>query len=132
MLPAERRIRHREEFTQVVRRGARLTANGLVLHVATAGAGVAGPVEPARAGFVVGRAVGPAVARNRLRRRLRHLMASRLSTLAPGTAVVVRVTPAARSCDYAGLGDTLDALLARAHGSGAAARPAVPVLPRTP
>ena len=47
-------------------------------------------------GFVVPRAVGPAVTRNRVRRRLRHLRAGTGWTGCPtGTRLVVRVLPAA-------------------------------------
>lgn len=117
MLPTERRVRRREEFAEVIRRGSRTGAAGLVLHVLVAGeAPSVDPATPgpARAGFVVGRGVGPAVVRNRLRRRLRHLMAARLPQLGAGSLVVVRATPAARDLDHAGLARTLDRLLARA------------------
>lgn len=109
MLPAERRVRRREEFTSTVRAGRRVAASGLVMYLRTdASSG------PARAGFIVGRAVGPAVRRNRLRRQLRHLVAPRLATLPDGTAVVLRVTPAAVGVTGRQLGATLDALIGRA------------------
>jgi ribonuclease P protein component len=70
---------------------------------------------PARAGFVVGKVVGPAVVRNLVRRRLRHLVAARLDRLQPGTLLVVRATPPAASASYAALGDALDRGLDRAN-----------------
>jgi ribonuclease P protein component len=68
---------------------------------------------PARVGFVVGKIVGPAVVRNRVRRRLRHLVAERLTGLPPGTLLVVRATPPAAMASHAELGHALDSALAR-------------------
>jgi ribonuclease P protein component len=72
-----------------------------------------------RAGFVVPKAVGPAVARNRVRRRLRHLMRERLAALPPGAAVVVRALPGATGRDYRRLAAELDAALAAAQARSA-------------
>jgi ribonuclease P protein component len=49
--------------------------------------------RPARAGLVVSKAVGDAVARNRVKRRLRHLVRPRLGELEAD--VVLRALPAA-------------------------------------
>ena len=69
--------------------------------------------RPVRVGLVVSKAVGNAVTRNRVKRRLRHLARERTSTL-PGSAVlVVRALPAAAEASYAELGDDLDRQLAR-------------------
>lgn len=115
MLPAERRLRRREDFTAAVRQGRRASASGLVVHVLSRPS-----AAPARAGFIVGRNVGPAVDRNRIRRQLRHLLSPRLGSLAPGTDVVVRVTPAALSVGRRGLATALDRVLDRAVAAGAA------------
>ena len=48
-----------------------------------------------RAGFVVSKAVGGAVVRNRVKRRLRHLVARQLLASPGGLDVVVRALPAA-------------------------------------
>jgi ribonuclease P protein component len=63
---------------------------------------------------VVSRSVGNAVVRNRVRRRLRHLVAMRLSALPSGARVVVRALPAAANASSAILAADLDAGLARA------------------
>jgi len=73
------------------------------------GAGINLP--PARAGFVVSRAVGNAVTRNRVRRRLRHLVRERLNQLPAGSTLVVRALPGAADLPYARLGTHLDAAL---------------------
>ncbi len=63
-------------------------------------------------GFVVGRGVGNAVLRNRVKRRLRHLMADRLPLLAAHSSLVVRANPAAAAADSGQLGLALDHCLA--------------------
>jgi ribonuclease P protein component len=117
VLAAGQRLRRAEEFSAAVRSGERGSRGGLVVHVLVSPAGSrhAGPDEPSsRAGFVVPRAVGPAVTRNRVRRRLRHLLRDRLAALPPGTDIVVRVLPTAASSPYGQLGQDLDAAIDRA------------------
>jgi ribonuclease P protein component len=59
-----------------------------VVHAASG----AGPQS--RVGFVVSKAVGGAVVRNRVKRRLRHLVAHQLLGSPTGLDVVVRALPA--------------------------------------
>jgi ribonuclease P protein component len=66
-------------------------------------------------GFIVTRSVGNAVLRNRVRRRLRHLMRERLHVLPAGSSVVVRVHPAAAGVRAAVLAGDLDRALLRAR-----------------
>jgi ribonuclease P protein component len=108
VLPAERRVRRREDFTAAVKHGVRVGSTGLVVH-ATFETGD----QAARGGFIVGRSVGNAVTRNRLRRRLRHVVAPRLQAAPPGTVVVVRATAAASSATSRQLAKTLNGLLDR-------------------
>ncbi|MCY7372656.1 MAG: ribonuclease P protein component [Spirochaetaceae bacterium] len=114
MLPAGSRLRRRADFTSTLRRSRGVRAGGLlVVHVAAADP--ADPSEPAasrhpQVGFVVSRAVGPAVTRNRVRRRLRHLAAGRLGGLPAGVRVVVRALPASATATFS----QLDVALARA------------------
>lgn len=68
---------------------------------------------PPRVGLVVSKAVGNSVVRHRVSRRLRALMAPRLSTLPDGTRVVLRATPAAADTDHGELAADLDAALAK-------------------
>jgi ribonuclease P protein component len=70
-----------------------------------------------RVGFVVSKSVGSAVTRNRVKRRLRHLMRERVSTLAEGSLLVVRAQPEAAEASYRDLGDELDRCLTRVVGS---------------
>lgn len=73
--------------------------------------------QPTRIGLVVSKAVGNAVVRNRVARRLRHQLSARLgddSALpANGIDVVVRAQPSAATADSVDLGVELDRLLAR-------------------
>ena len=64
-------------------------------------------------GFVVSRAVGDAVTRNRVKRRLRHLARDRVGSLPYGSVLVVRALPAAALASYPELARDLDATLRR-------------------
>ncbi|WP_370083772.1 ribonuclease P protein component [Streptacidiphilus sp. MAP12-16] len=135
MLPSEHRLRRRQDFATAVRRGRRAGRPLLVVHlsesedavtgrpygegdpVATTGRSSTDPhstgesPSPVRAGFVVSKAVGPAVVRNRVKRRLRHLMATRLVGLPAGSLIVVRALPPAGTADFADLERDLDSAL---------------------
>ena len=117
MLPAAARLRRREDFTLVVRRGRRAGRGTLVVHYLAPDdpddPRPAGAAVPARAGFVVGRVVGGSVVRHRVIRRLRHLVRDRLDRLPAGSRLVVRALPPAAAADSAALGRDLDAALAR-------------------
>lgn len=52
------------------------------------------------AGFAVSKAVGGAVVRNRVKRRLRAIVAADLSSLPAGAHVVVRALPAAATASF--------------------------------
>lgn len=90
MLPPESRLRSRSDFRLAIRRGRRLRADGLIAHYAA-------PVDsaPPRVAVVVGRSLGPAVTRNRLRRRLRHDVRRHLTRLPAGSRLVLRAQPGA-------------------------------------
>ena len=109
MLPAPARLRLREDFTLAVRRGRRSGRGTLVAHYLASETGT----SPARAGFVVGRAVGNSVVRHRTVRQLRHLVRDRLDRLPAGSVLVVRALPPAAAADSTALGKDLDAALTR-------------------
>jgi ribonuclease P protein component len=67
--------------------------------------------QPPRVGFVVSKAVGNAVARNRTKRVLRHLMAARLDQVPAGTDLVVRANPSAAGAGSSEIGADVDRLL---------------------
>ncbi len=107
MLPAPNRLRERADFGSAVRGpgSIRVGSRLLVVHAnrTDARAGC-----PPRVGFVVSRAVGNAVVRNRTKRRLRALVAARLALMPCGVDVVVRANPAAAASSSSELGVALD------------------------
>lgn len=60
------------------------------------------PVEPPRVAYTVGRPVGGAVHRNRVRRRLRSAMTELVASAPPppAGAYLIRVGPQVGSCPY--------------------------------
>ncbi|MFF3715795.1 ribonuclease P protein component [Streptomyces prasinus] len=121
MLPTENRLRRREDFATAVRQGRRAGRPHLVVHLRSGVTDPHAPGEnaaPTRAGFVVSKAVGGAVVRNKVKRRLRHLLRDRVALLPPGSLVVVRALPGAGDADHAQLAQDLDAALRRLLGGG--------------
>jgi ribonuclease P protein component len=114
MLPARHRLRESADFTAAVR-GPGATRAGGRLIVVHANRTDARAELPPRVGFVVSKAVGNAVVRNKVRRRLRHLVRPRLGSLPPGSLLVVRALPGAASAAYDSVGADLDAALAAAR-----------------
>jgi ribonuclease P protein component len=90
----------------------------LVVH-AFGGSPGADQSGPPLVGFAVSRAVGPAVTRNRVKRRLRHLVRERLPELPEGCRLVVRATPAAASASFDELRSDLAATLDRVQRKAA-------------
>ncbi|RJQ83339.1 ribonuclease P protein component [Pseudonocardiaceae bacterium YIM PH 21723] len=119
MLPAAARLHRPAEFSQVVRGGRRAGRQRVVVHalIRREPAGELHSTTPtwdastSRVGFVVSKAVGGAVIRHRVTRRLRHLMVDRLAGLPAGTQVVVRALPASAAASSAELGADLDSAL---------------------
>ena len=107
MLPAARRLRRSADFDRAVRAGRRSAGSAVVVHH-LAGAPAAG----CRVGFVVSKAVGGAVVRNRVRRRLRESVRARLDRL-PAGLLVVRATPKAAASSYRALDADLERCLSR-------------------
>ena len=62
---------------------------------------------------MVSKAVGNAVVRNRVKRRLRHLVRERLSSLPVAAVLVVRALPTASQATYDALRRDLDTALRR-------------------
>jgi ribonuclease P protein component len=69
------------------------------------------PSEPPRVAYAVGRRAGGAVARNRVRRRLRAATRAHASELEPGRAYLIGVTGAPEQATYATLSDSLHSAL---------------------
>jgi ribonuclease P protein component len=73
-----------------------------------------GPTDPVRVGYRIGRHVGGAVIRNRVRRRLRAIVADVAPP--PGT-YLLSATPAAAEASFVELDAAVRGLVGGAHGS---------------
>jgi ribonuclease P protein component len=113
VLPTSNRLRRSGDFRRAIRGGRRAARRTVVVHVLV----VPDDSSAARVGFIVSKAVGGAVLRNLVQRRLRAVMAARLADLPAGSLTVVRALPSAATASYdelaadvtAGLGKVLDA-----------------------
>jgi ribonuclease P protein component len=99
VLPRRLRMHNSKDFQRTTRRGIRASRPTLVVHavpVVDVGSerDVLGRCGP-RIGFVVSGALGNAVTRNRVRRRLRHLAATHVADTPAGMDLVVRALPRA-------------------------------------
>jgi len=118
VLPQQSRMRRPEDFRRVLRTGRRAGGSVLAGHLLLAAdpSGESGGVhagDPAKVGFIVSRAVGSAVVRNRVKRRLRELMRRRLASLPGGCLLVLRAHPAAAGVRQADLAADLDLVIGR-------------------
>jgi len=84
-----------------------------MLHLAAVASESAAPEGPIEIGFVVNKAVGPAVTRNLVKRRLRHIARERMTSLPGSASLVVRALPASASASYASLLADFDASMLR-------------------
>ena len=90
MLGKPHRMRSSEDFRATVRYGVRAGHRTVVVH-----ARMSSSPDPVRVGFVVSKAVGNAVVRNSVKRRLRHLVSPQLAESPTGSTFVVRALPPA-------------------------------------
>jgi ribonuclease P protein component len=103
VLPRLLRMHNSKDFRRTTRRGLRASRPTLIVHAVHAPEDVASkdPVGRSgpRIGFVVSGAVGNAVTRNRVKRRLRHLAAAHVADTPVGMDrridIVVRALPRA-------------------------------------
>jgi len=103
----DQRLRRRQDFSAVHRRGRSWADALLVLRVLPNG------LDVSRTGFSISKRVGKAVVRNRIKRRLRE----GIRALAPGPGfdlVVIARSPAS-AADYHALARTLRNLLTKAR-----------------
>ncbi|GIE32083.1 ribonuclease P protein component [Actinoplanes italicus] len=112
MLAAAQRLRRSADFAAAIRGGRRAGRGTLVVHLLIDEPAFA---STARAGFVVSKAVGNSVVRNRVERRLRHLVRPLLAELPAGASLVVRALPPAAHATYAALGTDLEDALTSAR-----------------
>jgi ribonuclease P protein component len=94
-------MRRSTEFDATVKHGARAVQRDVIVHVrrVTDSAEDNGP----RVGLIVGKAVGSAVERHRVSRRLRHVVRNMLTDLRQSDQVVLRALPGSRKVSSARL-----------------------------
>jgi len=105
-------MRSPEEFKRTMRSGRRAGGATLSGHLLLTAVAVPEDTKP-KVGLVVSRAVGSAVVRNRVKRRLRELMRGRVAALPGGSLLVLRAHPAAAGARQADLAADLDLVLER-------------------
>jgi ribonuclease P protein component len=100
------RVRGQSSF-RALARGRRRAAGDLEVRTVVLGS----HHEPPRVAYAVGRGVGNAVTRNRVRRRLRAAVQENAGLLVPGSAYLVRAAPDAANASAAEVASTLRAIL---------------------
>ena len=110
MLSASSRLRRSTDFAATVKQGRRARRGTVVVHLARRNDGTG-----ARAGFIVSKAVGGAVVRNHVKRRLRHVTAARIHEWGRDIDVVVRALPQSAKADFDKLARDVDEALAAAE-----------------
>jgi ribonuclease P protein component len=96
VLPEQHRLHQSSDFQATVRRGRRTGRHDIVVHLRFRGDenSLVSSGHP-RFGLVVSKAVGPAVTRHRVARRLRHICSSVLPVVSKDVDVVLRALPGA-------------------------------------
>jgi ribonuclease P protein component len=116
-------MREAGDFALAVRRGVKASTPTLVAHLWI------GTDGDTSVGFVVSKAVGGAVVRNRVKRRLRHLVAAQLehgvlADVPAGSHLVVRALPLSATAEggrlRADLNTALSTAVRKARGRNAA------------
>ena len=102
----EQRLRRRRDFAETYRGGRTYRNNLLVVRVRS------NALPTTRFGFVAGKAVGGAVVRNRVKRRLRE--AARVTPVRPGLDIIVGAKKSAASAPFSDLKSALLSALRRA------------------
>ena len=111
MLPRRHRLTRKADFDAVFAHGRRVFGKHVTIRTAPNG------TDAYRLGLAVSKAVGNAVVRNRVKRRLREIV--RGANVASGCDLVVAARPSAADAPFAGLRADVMGLLRRAGVRGA-------------
>jgi ribonuclease P protein component len=106
-MPVLPMLRRRADFEAIGRHGTARSTPLLVLR------SLRTDRTETRIGLSTPRTLGGAVQRNRVRRRLRELVRTRLERIGPGWDLLLIARPGAGAATHAELGAAFDALLAR-------------------
>jgi len=115
VLPEPSRLRRHADFSVAVRRGRRMGRRDLVVHAFDREQVEALVVtnHGPRFGLIVSKAVGPAVIRHRVARRLRHICAGLVERVPENTDLVLRALPGSATADSRELDKQVRSGLAR-------------------
>jgi len=103
-------MRRPQDFERAVRRGVRCSRSSLVVYLSVDRDLTGADRAPSSVvGFVVSKAVGNAVARNRVKRRLRAVVSHRIDQLPQGGRLVVRALQRSSTVGSAELARDFDA-----------------------
>lgn len=102
------RLLKRAEFQMVYEKGSRLPSRSFVAFCLDAGGGP-GP----KIGFTASKAIGGAVDRNRIKRRVRETIRRALPRMAPNWRIVINLRRAALTVPQAGLIEEVERLVER-------------------
>lgn len=105
MLAQQHRMRTSRQFSATTRSGVRSGRRNLVLYARL----LPDESSPSVCGFVVSKAVGNAVTRNLVKRRLRELVAPVIAARPRGVSIVVRALPPAAQASWSVLSRDYDA-----------------------
>ncbi len=107
--PASCRLHSTGDYQRVYRNGRRFSAKHFLLFFHFS------PGDSSRIGLAVGRKVGPAVVRNRVKRRLREILRRLRSGFPTPADVVIVAHPAAAGLDQAAMEEEVRSLLRTAR-----------------
>jgi len=120
---------HKPEFDRVYRNGRRRTSRQFIVFSAPNG------LERSRFGMSIGRALGGAVVRNRIRRRLREILRHHRQEISSGWDIIFHPRASVATSEFRALTEELlgllrSALTATASPAGEAPRGAAHEIPR--
>ena len=104
LLPRVNRLRSSDEIREVVGKGKRFSSKSITLHYLSA--------ETNRFAIVVSKAVGGAVTRNQVKRRIRAILSNHLAQK-PEISGVIRVKPGADQTSFEDLSQEIRELLGK-------------------
>jgi ribonuclease P protein component len=107
-LPRECRVVHRAEYDAVYREGRRRSSREFTIFVRPNG------LDLSRFGWSIKKALGNAVRRNRIRRRLREILRLHRQEIAQGWDIVIHPRSSAATTDFSALTRELLQLIPRA------------------
>ncbi|PII87337.1 ribonuclease P protein component [Leucobacter sp. OLJS4] len=103
-MPArQHRVTRGDDYRRIVRTGNRVGGATCIAHAVLHVREADAPDQPARFGFIVSKAVGNAVTRNLVRRRLKFLVERGLHAGFEGADIVFRALPASAEAGFEGL-----------------------------